>query len=276
MTSLQKIIKYLAVAFAIFLIVSIISSILMVSYSLFNNFGLIGKNQDVITDELKIISNEIDKIVSLKIDLNYTNLCIKKGNNFEVKTNNTKITFKNNNGNIILKESDKYLLNDEGLESNLVIYIPNNISILDKVFIDSDAGKINIEWLNTKELYFELGAGKVYMENAVVTNNTLIRGGAGKTELVNCNLNNLKANLDVGEFSFNGLLIGNNEINSGVGIVNIYLTSRINDYTINANKGLGSITLNNKELESNKVYGTGDNYLKVNGGIGKININYGE
>ena len=93
MTSAQRIIKYIATSFAIFLIITIISAILTGGYALLNGLGLINTNNAVITEDLKTVSSDIAEISSLKIDLTYTNLYIKSGEKFEVQTNNNKITF---------------------------------------------------------------------------------------------------------------------------------------------------------------------------------------
>lgn len=79
MTSTQKIIKYIATAFAILLAVTIISAILTGGYVLLNSLGLIDTNNAVITEDLKTISSDIAEVSSLKIDLAYTNLYIKSG-----------------------------------------------------------------------------------------------------------------------------------------------------------------------------------------------------
>lgn len=270
MTKTQKIIKYAAISLAIFLIVSIISGILSGVYAIISSFGLI--NTNIVTKELKAISKETSEISSLEIDLEYTNLYIKTGTNFEVQTNNTKITFENSNGNITIKEDNTISLNN--VESNLIIYLPKDITLIDETNIETDAGKINIEWLYTKKLSLELGAGEVCIKNIVVTDNSNIDGGIGKTELVNCSLNNLKADLGVGEFNFNGTLTGKNEINSGIGITNIELTNQKEDYTINASKSLGSITIDGEKIETDRIYGSGNNYLDIDGGIGEIKIDF--
>ena len=93
MTTAQKVIKYIATAFAVFLIITIISLILSGSYALLSAFGLIHTNKNIITDDLKVISSEVNEVSTLKIDLACTNLDIKKGNSFKVETNNSKITF---------------------------------------------------------------------------------------------------------------------------------------------------------------------------------------
>ena len=101
MTTAQKVIKYIALGFAAFLIVTITSLILNGGYALLSAFGLIQKN--VITEDLKVISSEVKEVSTLKIDLAFTNLDIKTGDIFKVETNNSKITFENNNGSVKIK-----------------------------------------------------------------------------------------------------------------------------------------------------------------------------
>lgn len=87
MTTAQKVIKYLANAFAIFLVVTIISGILTGGYALLSALGLIHTNKDIVTESLKVISKEVKEVTTLKIDLAYTNLDIKTGDDFKVETN---------------------------------------------------------------------------------------------------------------------------------------------------------------------------------------------
>lgn len=276
MTTAQKVIKYIATAFAVFLIITIISLILSGSYALLSAFGLIHTNKNIITDDLKVISSEVNEVSTLKIDLACTNLDIKKGNSFKVETNNSKITFEEKDGSVKIKEENRNWLNNNNSESNLIIYIPEDMIDIDETKIETGAGKINIENLNTQSLYLELGAGDVYLENVIATGDTKIDGGVGKTELKSCEINNLKANLGMGEFVFNGKLIGKSEIDSGVGAINIKLMKKKENYTIEVDKGLGNVTLDGQKLEIDRVYGTGKNYLDIDGGIGSIKIDFKE
>ena len=161
-------------------------------------------------------------------------------------------------------------------ESNLIIYIPENMLTIDETKIETGAGKINIGSLNTQSLYLELGAGDVYIENVIANQETKIDGGVGKTELKSCEINNLKANLGMGEFVFSGKLTNKTEINSGVGGISINLMDDKENYTIKVSKGLGRVTLAGQKLETDRVYGTGKNYLDIDGGIGEIKINFEE
>ena len=274
MTTAQKVIKYLATAFAVFLIITIISAILSGGYALLSALGLIHTNKDIVTENLKVISKEVKEVTTLKIDLAYTNLDIKTGDDFKVETNNSKITFEENNGSVKIKEENRNWLNNDNISSNLVICIPEDMIAIDKTKIQTGAGKINIEKLNTQNLYLELGAGDVYIENVIATGETKIDGGVGKTELKSCEINNLKANLGMGEFTFSGKLTGKSEIDSGIGAINIDLIDNKNNYKIDVSKGLGNVTLDGQKLEEDRVYGIGKNYLDIDGGIGEIKIDF--
>ena len=274
MTTAQKVIKYLATAFAVFLIITIISAILSGVYALLSALGLIHTNKDIVTENLKVISKEVKEVTTLKIDLAYTNLDIKTGDDFKVETNNSKITFEENNGSVKIKEENRNWLNNNNMSSNLIIYIPEDMIAIDETKIQTGAGKINIEKLNTQSLYLELGAGDVYIENVIATGETKIDGGVGKTELKSCEINNLKANLGMGEFTFSGKITGKSKIDSGVGTINIDLIDNKNNYKIDVSKGLGNVTLDGQKLETDRVYGIGENYLDIDGGIGEIKIDF--
>ena len=276
MTTAQKVIKYIATAFAVFLIVTIISAILNGGYALLNTFGLIHKKENIVTEDLKVISSEVKEVSTLKIDLACTNLDIKTGDTFKVETNNSKITFTNDNGSVKIKEENRNWLNNNDSESNLIIYIPEDMIAIDETNIETGAGKINIEKLNTQSLYLELGAGDVHIENVIATGETKIDGGVGKTELNSCEINNLKVNLGMGEFIFSGKLTGKSEIDSGVGAIRIKLMDDKGNYKINVSKGLGNVTLDGQKLETDRVYGTGENYLDIDGGVGEIKIEFKE
>ena len=180
MTTTQKIIKYFALGFAACLIITIISAILSGGYALLNAFGLIHTNKNIITEDLKVISSEVKEVSTLKIDLACTNLDIKTGNVFKVETNNSKITFVNDNGSVKIKDENQKWLNNTNRASNLIIYIPRDMIAIDETKIETGAGKINIENLNTQSLYLELGAGDVHIENVIATGETKINGGARK------------------------------------------------------------------------------------------------
>ncbi len=274
MTQTQKIIKYLAIAFALFLIVTIISAILSGIYGLANVLGLAGSNENIITEDLKVISNEIKDIGTLKLELAFTDLEIKTGDSFKVETNNSKMSFTENNGNVKIKDENHNSFINNNYTSNLIIYIPEDMRALDEVSIDAGAGKIRIESLKTQGLYLNLGAGETEIKNLNVTNECDIEGGAGRINILSGVIKNLDFDMGVGEANLTANLTGKNDIDAGIGNLNITLLGNKEDYQIKIDKGLGNVSLDGQGLEMNRVYGTGERYIEVNGGIGNIRVGF--
>lgn len=271
MTTLQKAIKYLALAFAFFIIVNIISGILFGIYSIANVLGL-KKSESKQTDSLEdvTVNMESTQIDTLKIELEYTNLKIQNGEVLKVESNSSNISCTQNNNQLSIKEKDhNWFSNNDANE--LIIYIPEDM-LFDNVKMDTGAGEIYIERLQTKELDFEMGAGKVEIQNLKVLNNAKIDGGAGKVEILDGEINNLDLDMGIGESILNTKLNGNNDIDAGVGKLEIDLTDEIENYTIKISKGIGAITIDGKETADNTIYGNGETYVKVDGGIGAIII----
>ena len=97
MTTFQKVIKYLAMAFAIFLTVSIIGGLLSM-------FGLFGGffGGDAVTEDIKTYSVSSD-IQSLEVKINAADFTIKQGESFSVESNLKHLTVEDKNGVLTIK-----------------------------------------------------------------------------------------------------------------------------------------------------------------------------
>lgn len=276
MKSGQRVIKYLAIALAIFIIVSIVSAVLL-SFNIFSDFlGLTKeKERENIAYGIKneeIINKEFENtgIKSIKIELAYSKLAIKEGENFKVETNTNRIESRQVGNKLEIKEKASNLfLKDENRIVNITI--PKD-TVLDIAKIETGAGEINIEKLSTKELDLEIGAGKVTIQNLDVIQSTKIEGGAGKVEIKSGNIANLDLDMGAGNFILNTVLTGNNKVDAGIGRLEFNLTNGLENYTIRAQKGIGSIKIDNKEVTDNVEYGKGETRLKIDGGVGHIEI----
>lgn len=270
MTSIQKVIKYLAIAFAIFLTVTIISAILEAIYSLSGILG-IKSNETTITEDMNetVFNNNIK---NLEIDISCTNLTIKQGEQFKVETNNSNIGFNENTNKLEIKEKRHRAFNNYN-NRDIIIYIPSYIE-LDKTILNSGAGEIFIETLTTKDLSFKLGAGKVKIENLNVSEKCNIEGGAGRLDILNGNLYKLDLDMGVGEINISSSIMKDSKIEAGIGNLNIDLLGNKDIYKIKAEKGLGSIKIDGNEIFDNQIYGNGENYIDVDGGIGNIKISF--
>lgn len=261
MTTAQKIIKYCAIAFAISLIVSIISGFTIL-------FNLIG---NILYDDASTSNNNISinsNASILNIDLKISSLTIKKGNTLNVVSNNKYITVDKNKGLLNIKEKNHIGFNYK--DNIVVITIPENTKLYN-VNLNAGAGKINIDHLNTSKINFSLGAGKVKIKELNVEEEAYIDGGAGQIEILNGSINNLNFDIGVGKTTIKSLITGNTEIDCGIGELDLKLLNNIKNYTFDIEKGIGSITLNNENLKEGKT-GSGINKIDIDGGIGSINI----
>ena len=269
MTSGQKIIKYIAIAIAIFLIINIIGIIL----TIFAGLGIFFNVKEAITNtenfEEVIDNYPIEEITNLDIEINYSKLEIKNGDAFKIECNNEKIYTEKKGNKIEIKEKNNWFNKQE--TSNITIYIPEN-KIFERTEIEAGAGEINIDKLQTNNLTFSIGAGKVQINELEVFEKAEIEGGAGKADIISGELHNLDLEMGLGELNLTTKLIGNNVIEQGIGKLSINLTDNIENYKIRTSKGLGSITINGNEAQDGNTYGNGENNIRIEGGMGAIEI----
>ncbi len=278
MSTAQKVIKYLAIALAIFIIANIISGILFGLYSLASVLGLTKTNEtetanqnEIISQQEEITNLENEKFETLKIKLVYSNLTIKKGDTLKVESNNKYVSIKPKDNQLEIKEDVNKWLSRSNSKNSLTIYIPEN-TMFENVKIEAGAGNIKIEQLQAKELNFEIGAGKVEIEKLNVSNKAQIEGGAGKVDILSGEMNNLNLDMGVGKFELTSKLTGKSKINAGVGKLDINLSDGIKNYKMEISKGIGAIKIDGKEMKDDTEFGEGDNLIKIDGGIGAIDI----
>ena len=221
----QKVIKYLAFGFAIFLIVTILSGIVYGVLGIATVGKLIDDNSTV------AIECENKEKPCLKIALSISNLEVKKGDKLSVETKNEKIEVVQDDHKLVITEHGRHFF-ERYHDREVIVYIPEDMKF-EKVGISGGVGSIYIEKLYAKELEMALGIG----ETKII---------ALETE---------KA-----------------DISTGIGEVSVGLISRAEDYEIEAEKGLGDITLDGKSVSNYHKEGSGLKQIKIKGGIGSIKI----
>lgn len=256
MNKAQTIIKYAAIAFAIYLICEIF-------LILINIVGIIDKGFESKDKEIKIPTSE----AYLLIDLSTSSLTIKEGDTFNYTVDNKEISAEKDNNKIIIKEKGHF----RNKKSEVIITIPRDM-ILNDTIINTGTSKINIENLKTENLILDIGAGSVQIDNITVTKNCEIDGGVGNMVINKGSIYNLDMDLGIGKTTITSTLTGENEIDTGIGKLELNLIGTLNDYTFDISKGIGSITLDNKNLKDEDKIGTGSSQVKIDGGIGAIDI----
>ena len=267
MTTFQKVMKYLAMAFAIFLTVSIIGGILSM-------FGLFGGffSGDAVTEDIKTYSVS-SEIQSLEVKIYAADFTIKQGESFSVESNLKHLTVEAENGVLTIKETKKFGSTYTG--AVLTLYVPAD-AVFEKVNITTGAGKLTVDSLSAATMNFELGAGEVSIDTLIATSDIDIGGGAGKITISGGALHNLDLDMGVGQLNLTSALTGESDFDLGVGESNITVIGNKGDYKLDIEKGLGNITVDGTSVSNIKGQGNGNNSIEVNGGIGAINLNFNE
>lgn len=270
MTQTQKIIKYVALAFAAFLTVVII---LTIFYALAFAYHSFKNDNGAIMENLETVLVE-PSVSSLEIDVKYTSITIQTGETVQVKTNNDHVQTYYKNGKLVIKEKKRNLFFN-GDKGDLIVYIPENM-ILEKLEINAGAGNIRIAPVVAKEIDLDLGAGKVEIENMIAHHKADIDGGTGELLIHNGYFYDLDLDVGVGKVSLTSTLFGNTKIDAGVGEVVVNLLGNKSDYKIRVDKGIGSAKLDGENIKSDVFYGTGKNSLEIDGGVGSISVQFKE
>ena len=268
----QKVIKYLAIAFAIALIVGIITTIVRVVSSIPLTLK-IGKNNNDSNNIIETSSDfENENVAFLDIDIAYSNLTIRKGESLKVESSNKNIQCKQDKQKIEIKERESNWFNNTKKEE-LIVYVLENIQF-DKVNINTGVGKVNIEILNTKVLKMDLGAGETSIQNINITESAKIDTGAGKVNIKEAKINDLRCDLGIGATEISAKLLENTRIGTGVGSLKLDVLGKKEEYETKINKGLGNVTIDEEKISDNEVVGNGENKIDIDGGVGEIKINF--
>lgn len=266
MTTFQKIIKYCAIAFALFLTVSIITGIVGavsgVTY-LFSGRTAAG--------EMKTYTIG-DPVRNLEIELGGAELEIRTGEKFQVESDHKYLKLENSEGSLRIHEDrPAFGSNPGGVRVRLTV--PEE-HVFEKADISAGAGMMKIDVLQADTLSLDLGAGEASIGMLAANANARINGGAGELTIRDGKLANLNFDMGIGEADLTCELTGNCEIDYGVGELNLTLAGTADDYRIILDKGLGEAMLNNEAMSDGTVYGNGENSIDIDGGVGDLRIRF--
>ena len=274
MTTLQKVIKYLALAFAIFLTVSIVGGILSAVGLLGSLFSDDDAEWGDVIGETKnyTVSSEIS---DLNIQINAADFYIKEGNSFSVESNLKNLEFDEKNGCLTLKDLTKIKLNGSNAYENavLTIWVPVG-TVFDNVNIKTGAGRFTVDSLSAATIGFELGAGDVTISKLIAEKSANIEGGAGRITISDGAIKNLDLEMGLGQLNLTSALTGDCNLDSGVGEMNVTLLGSKDDYELDIEKGIGNITVDGKNVTDFGSSGNGANEVDIHGGVGAINVRF--
>lgn len=178
MTTGQKIIKYCAMAFALFLILNILNGICS---AVFCVAGLTGKNN---SEYMKKGAKEYvieEDVNELKIDLSVAELEIKTGDELKVETNHRYIQCRVDDGCLVIQEKRPFLgMNAKGM--NVCLTIPESM-VWESIDMDAGIGDVTIEDVSLNNADIDIGIGELDLTGEL-TGECNIDYGIGETNLV--------------------------------------------------------------------------------------------
>lgn len=279
MTQLQKVIKYLAIAFGIYLSVSIIGMIvfgLTVIFGISTGIDIYEKNKEKISE---ITTNEYvyyQELENIDIDLSKCSLEIKKGEILKVEYDKNQTDLKCDFNGKELKISDNLVRTNwfdfSNIQSKVIIYLPETIK-LKKTDIDLGAADTSIETLKCDNIKINTGAGRCCMQN-IIAKDAKVDCGAGEIVIDGLEVGTLDLDGGVGKTSITGKIIKKADIDSGVGKLELNLKGTIEDYKIIAEKGIGRFTVDGKEITDSETIGTGTINIDIDSGVGETVVKF--
>ncbi len=265
MKAFQKVIKYVAIGFAILLALAIVAGLAATAVRLLSWVGIADGGS---VDEHK--SYEITESVSvLEIDLSAAALEIKTDERMRVESDVNQLKLVQNGGKLTIKESKRLI--HTTTPASVIIYLPKT-TVFEFVQISNDAGTVSIDALSAARAELEFGAGDVVLSNLNVSRGCEINGGAGRIEILSGTVRNCSIELGMGELVFQGKAEGECSIESGMGSVSLTLIGKQEEYTLSIDHGLGGVTVNGSTISGNVSLGSGANKIHLEQGMGGVDI----
>lgn len=274
MNTFQRIIKYAAIAFAVFLTIAILTGIVGALTGVISIFN--GKEESRID-----YSKEFSGIEQLDINHKLGKLNVKTGSGFKVEATNVSDRFRAEvvNGTLVIDEPDfarwfKWLNKGRThMKSIVTVYVPEDFNAK-RIKIDSGAGEIKLEDLSAQRLIINAGVGDVYGKG-IKAMRVDADGGVGNISLVDVDLTDVDFDCGVGNINIEGQILGKSEFDCGVGSVNIKIKGAREDYALKVSAGLGRVRVNDQKVsgEYNDSY-RADNTIKIDGGVGDVDITF--
>lgn len=287
MSELQKIIKYAAMAFAIFLAVMIIMGIASGILAFTGVLSSVSKDKNgtnVTSEEGKIdFEKEFEGIRNLTVMNGFGELSIVQGNSDKVRVTATEVDKKFEVSVVsgdelkISTKSDFWNIFNWGVKSHskpsITVYLPEGFEGKN-VTIDAGAGNIRVEDLNCEDFKLNAGVGNIKGYN-ITAGSMDIDGGVGEITLDNVKSSKAEIDAGVGNIDITGTLSGRNTVDAGVGDIDLDISGTTDDFNIKVDPGVGNIYIDgNKYGELSWNNKTAENSLDINGGVGNIQVDF--
>lgn len=270
MTGFQKFIKYAAIAFGIYLSVTIVFVFLGIAKGL-----VISSQEEIKKDEItdsefrdilegtenenkKTITKEYENIKKLEIDLENINLDIRKGENFKVEGTNIPDNIRiQQNGENVKIDDENIATNFFNENSLITIYIPESEK-LDEVDIEAQYAEVEIEKIYTAKLNLDLYNNTCKI-NEIVADYAKISNEYADLDIDTGEIKSFQFESEYGSENVTVKVSENAKIDLENTDAEINFIGKQEDYQIYSQKIAGNLYVEDQELVSgNETIGNGN------------------
>ena len=275
MNTAQQIIKAFAIVLAILIIGGMIGGIAIAGMTLSYIFDDRDGSTSIVEDNISLLEGEIEAettLSELRIYTRVSSLIIMTGDELQVKAPVGRVGIQQSRSSLEIREKKTYFWERWGERpGQIVVVVPSEVE-LDKFVLESGAGRVEIQGLTTKQALIDLGAGRTEISRLVATEVVEIDSGAGHLAVRESKLHNLDLDMGAGLVEIVAELSGINQLDAGVGKLELVLSGEETEYQFKVEKGLGSITLNDEKIGDGTIRGSGSTVIDIDGGVGAIQI----
>ena len=279
MTGFQKFIKYAAIAFGIYLSITIVLVLLGIAR------GFVGASKndefkDIVRDREKYQTEDItrtyENIKNLEVNVEETELIIKNGDTFKIEGTNIP------NKMEIEQEGNQLSISDEELPSGfsdenmvMTIYIPEDTK-LDTIDLEINYVSADIQKLNTANLKLDIYNNYCEIDE-IIADNMEFKNEEGNIDIYDAEIGRLLFDSESGVEDVSLDITGNAEINLEYSYTDMNLIGKQEDYQISTRNKFGNIYIDNEIITSNaETWGSGNTKINLDNVNANIFINFRE
>lgn len=279
MTGFQKFIKYAAIAFGIYLSITIILVLLGIAR------GFVGASRN---DEFKDLTRDreeyhtenitrtYENIKNLEINVEETELIIRNGDTFRIDGTNIPDRMEIKQDGDRLKVSDEELPSDFSDENMVVtIYVPEDIK-LDTIDLEINYVPADIQKLNTANLKLDIYNNYCEIDE-IIADNMEFKNEEGNIDIYDAEIGRLLFDSESGVEDVSLDITGNAEINLEYSYTDMNLIGAQEDYQISTRNQSGNIYVDGETITSNaETWGSGNTKINLDNVHADIFITFRE
>ena len=279
MTGFQKFIKYAAIAFGIYLSITIVLALLGIARGLVRA----SKNdefKDIVTDREEYKTEDItrtyENIRNLEVNVEETELIIRNGDTFRIEGTNIPDRME------IEQEGNQLSISDEELPSSffdgnmvMTIYIPEDTK-LDTIDLEINYVLADIQKLNATNLKLEIYNNYCEIDE-IIADNMEFKNEEGNIDIYNAEIGRLLFDSESGVEDVSLDITENAEINLEYSYTDMNLIGKQEDYQISTKNQAGNIYIDGETITSNdETWGSGSTKINLDNVNADIFISFRE